>query len=51
MFPPEGQVTARARPTAAAASAALPPFLRMSAPTCEAMALDEVTMADFPRTG
>src|SRR5438445_3679379 len=44
MLPASGQVTARAKPTATAASTALPPFFRMAAPTSEAGADTETTM-------
>src|SRR5579871_3040330 len=50
-LPADGCVTASARATATAASTALPPRLRMPAPTCEAVSLDEATMPCGARTG
>ena len=49
MLPADGYVTARANPVATAASMALPPRLRMSAPTCEARAERDATMPVLPR--
>src|SRR5438105_3862668 len=43
-FPADGHVTASARATATAASTALPPRLRMSTPTREAIGLVDVTI-------
>ena len=44
-LPASGCTTARANPTATAASTALPPRRRMSRPTALAMGLPETTMA------
>src|SRR6185369_1555032 len=44
MLPASGQVTARAKPTATAASTALPPFLSTAAPASDAGAETDTTM-------
>ena len=44
IFPASGWVTSSAKPTATAASMALPPALRMSRPTSLAIALPDATM-------
>src|SRR5262249_19631489 len=44
MLPASGQVTARAKPTATAASTALPPFFRTATPTSAAGAETQTTM-------
>src|SRR5437867_4272006 len=44
MLPASGQVTARAKPTATAASTALPPLFRTAAPTSEAGGDTDTTM-------
>src|SRR6266508_3631157 len=51
MFPAPGQVTASAKPTATAASTALPPRVRISTPIFEAISSDEATMPCRARTG
>src|SRR5215210_1275955 len=45
IFPASGCTTARAKPTATAASTALPPCCRMSRPTCLAIGLPDTTIA------
>ncbi len=49
MLPASGWTTARANPTATAASTALPPCRSMSRPTSLAMGLPETTIALVPR--
>src|SRR5713226_1035567 len=49
-FPALGPTTARAKPTATAASTAFPPFLRISTPAAEDRGSSEATMALAPRT-
>jgi len=44
-------VTAKANPTATAASTAFPPFLRISMPTLEANGSADTTIPFFPRAG
>ena len=51
MLPAEGWVTARARPTATAASTALPPVCRIATPASVAWISRETTMALRARTG
>src|SRR6266705_4479618 len=51
MLPALGQVTARARPTATAASIALPPRCMISTPTREAISLVEATIPCRARAG
>ena len=51
MLPAVGWVTARAKAVATAASTALPPSHRTSAPTCEAMKFCETTMPLRARAG
>ena len=48
MFPFPEDVTAKAKPTATAASIALPPFFRMLTPTNEASLLVDTTIPFFP---
>src|SRR5437879_1421088 len=50
-FPAVGCTTARANPTATAASTALPPRRRMSAPTWLASGCTDTTIACSPRPG
>src|SRR5215469_12194420 len=50
IFPADGSTTASAKPTATAASTALPPFFRISTPASEASASSHTTMACSPRT-
>src|SRR5262245_11010848 len=50
-LPADGHTTASARPTATAASTALPPRFNTSTPTCEAISLTEETIPCLPRTG
>src|SRR5215813_11710735 len=50
-LPADGHTTAKASPTATAASTALPPRFNTSTPTCEAISLTEETIPFFPRTG
>ena len=50
-FPLLEEVTARAKPTATAASIAFPPFFRMSTPASDACLLVETTMPFSPKTG
>jgi hypothetical protein len=50
-FPAVGYVTARAKAVATAASTALPPWVRISAPTCEAIAESVTTAASRNRAG
>src|SRR5438445_1302295 len=50
-LPASGQVTASVSATATAASTALPPRFMTSAPTCEAIASTEATIACGSRTG
>src|SRR5713101_1670659 len=50
-FPASGQVTARVSATATAASIAFPPRFMMSAPTREAIASTDATIAWDSRTG
>src|SRR3954471_9213132 len=47
MFPALGCVTASAKAVATAASTALPPFLRMAAPTSEAIEVVDTTIPRF----
>ena len=51
MFPAPGSTTASAKPTATAASTALPPLLRISTPASSASASSLTTMAFAPQTG
>lgn len=51
MLPARGRVTASAKPTATAASTALPPLRRMSAPTWLAISFWLTTMPRVPTTG
>src|SRR5262249_44599980 len=50
-LPAEGHTTASAKPTATAASTALPPRFSTSTPTCEAILLTEATIPLLPRAG
>src|SRR5262245_42490310 len=50
-LPAAGHTTAKASPTATAASTALPPRFNTSTPTCEAISLTEETIPCLPRTG
>jgi hypothetical protein len=50
MFPASGQVTAWAKPTAIAASTALPPWRRIAAPTSAAIGETHTTMPPSDET-
>ena len=51
ILPAVGYVTAIVNPTATAASIALPPFLRISIPTFDAISSEVTTIPFLPRTG
>src|SRR5262249_22867982 len=50
-LPADGHTTAKASPTATAASTAMPPPFTTATPTCDAISLTEETIPCLPRTG